>query len=210
MPMNRKPIGGLYVLTDTSAGSSKDVLSRVEAVLRGGATMIQYRDKSGDQPRRRQEALAMQALCHRHGAVLIINDDIDLAADIGADGVHLGRDDAKLQHARELLGNTAIIGASCYDSLPLAHQAVAAGADYVAFGSFFPSAIKPEAVSASLELLQEARQQLQVPIVAIGGIDADNAETLLEAGADALAVISAVFLAEDPHAKAQQLARMFH
>lgn len=205
MPRNSQRIAGLYVLTDPAAGDMEDMLSRVEAALRGGASMIQYRDKSSDRIQRRREAAAIQELCRRHDALFIVNDDIDLAANIGADGVHLGRDDGSPQLARQALGSTATIGVSCYDSLTLAQQAAAAGADYAAFGSFFPSTTKPEAVPAPISLLQEAKRQLQLPIVAIGGINLSNASLLIEAGADAIAVVSTVFLAENPYDEARKL-----
>lgn len=210
MPLINQCIAGLYVLTDPAIEDLDDMLTRVDAALRGGASIIQYRDKSQDQVRRRREASAIHALCQRYGAKFIVNDDIELAIGVGADGVHLGRDDVDPGLARARLGPTPIIGVSCYNSLELAEQAAAAGADYIAFGSFYPSAIKPDAVQASLELLQEARQQLPLPIVAIGGIDAGNAGSLIEAGADAIAVVSSVFLAEDPYSSAKQLARIFH
>lgn len=209
MSLNSTRIAGLYVLTDSAAGGTEELLSRVDAALRGGAAMIQYRDKSQDRMRREHEAAAVRDLCRRHAAACIVNDDIELAAKIGADGVHIGRDDAGIALARQILGSTAIIGVSCYDSLDLAQQAAAAGADYVAFGSFFPSATKPDAVPAPISLLQNAKQQLRLPIVAIGGIGPDTAGRLIEAGADAIAVIGSVFLAEKPYDEARRLAALF-
>jgi thiamine-phosphate pyrophosphorylase len=143
------------------------------------------------------QALALARLHAARGALLIVNDDPALAANVGADGVHLGEDDASIMSARELLGPDRIIGVSCYNDFDRARAAVDAGADYVAFGSFFPSSTKPSARRADLELLRRARS-LDVPVVAIGGIDADNARTLIDAGADAVAVITAVFLHDDP------------
>ncbi|MBC7780748.1 MAG: thiamine phosphate synthase, partial [Proteobacteria bacterium] len=145
----------------------------------------------------RDEARAVAARCRAHGALLIINDDPVLAAEVAADGVHLGRDDASVQVARTHLGEAGLIGVSCYDSLERAHAAAAEGADYVAFGSMYASTVKPGAVRAPLALLTRARAEVPLPIVAIGGIDPGNASAVLRAGAHAVAVISAVFAAPD-------------
>ncbi|WGZ95045.1 MAG: thiamine phosphate synthase [Candidatus Thiothrix putei] len=182
---------GLYVITDGSTGDA--LLSKVEQALRGGAAIVQYRDKTTDQVWREQEATALRSLCRDHHALFIINDDVALAKSVQADGVHVGRDDSALSAAREVLGNTAIIGVSCYNQLQLALNAAEQGADYIAFGSFFPSPTKPNAPRATLELLHQARQQLTLPICAIGGITLDNAPDLLANGADMLAVITDVF-----------------
>ena len=175
-------------------GSLDDWLAEVAAAVRGGAAVVQYRAKSPRDPM--GEASAMLDLCQSASIPLIINDNVELAAMIGADGVHLGREDASLAAARKRLGANAIIGMSCYDSLEQALDAAAAGANYVAFGRFFPSATKPGAPRAHLETLRIARGKLTIPLVAIGGITADNAQPLLEAGADLLAVIEGVFSAE--------------
>lgn len=165
--------------------------------------MVQYRDKGRDAPRRRAEAGALLALCRARSVPLIVNDDIDLAATIGADGVHLGRDDASLRHARERLGPRALIGVSCYNRLECAISAQAQGASYVAFGRFFPSPTKPGAAAAPVRLLREARPRVSLPIVAIGGITPENGGLLVRAGADLLAVISGVLGAADPARAAQ-------
>lgn len=184
-------LNGLYVITD---GSTGDVLLRkVEQALLGGAAIVQYRDKTTDSARREQEARALRALCHDHNALFIINDDVALAKTVQADGVHVGREDSALTVARTALGNTAIIGVSCYNQLELALNAAVQGADYIAFGSFFPSPTKPNAPRATVELLRQARQQLGLPICAIGGITLDNAPDLLASGANMLAVITDVF-----------------
>jgi thiamine-phosphate pyrophosphorylase len=201
------PIHGLYLIT-ADVDHSQGLLSRAEAALTGGARVLQYRDKGADTGRRLAEAQALAALCRQHGAAFIVNDDIELAAAVGA-GVHLGQDDAALPVARQRLGAAAIVGISCYDSLPQAQAAAAAGADYVAFGSFYPSSIKPLAVRPPLSLLTQARQLITVPLVAIGGIEAANAPALIAAGADAVAVISSVFLAADPEAAAAEIADLF-
>jgi thiamine-phosphate pyrophosphorylase len=208
MHPDTRPLAGLYVLTDTPSEPAT-LLPRVAAVLRGGANVIQYRDKTGDPAQRRAEAEAIRALCQRHGAIFIVNDDPALAAEVGADGVHLGRSDMSLAEARRIVGAKAIIGISCYDSLDRARSVAAEGANYVAFGSIYPSATKPDAVPAPLTLLTQATRQLAVPLVAIGGISAGNAAPVIAAGADALAVISSVFLAADPEAEARRLATLF-
>src|SRR5690606_4654163 len=209
MIVNADRIAGLYVLTDPAAGGGEALLQRVAAVLAGGASLVQYRDKSSDQVRRQQEAGAIRELCGRHEALFIVNDDVALAAAVDADGVHLGRDDAGVAEARAVLGPARIIGVSCYDSLSRAEQAAAAGADYVAFGRVYPSATKPHAVRASLSLFGEAKRRLRLPVVAIGGITPDNAAAVIAAGADAVAVIGSVFLAADPEREAQRLAALF-
>ncbi len=206
---NAQYLSGLYAITDAELIGDARLLPAVAAALQGGARLVQYRDKSQDAARRRQEAEALRSLCHTHGALLIINDDVQLAADCGADGVHLGKDDSAIQTARQLLGPSAIIGVSCYNDLTRAHAAQSAGADYLAFGSFYPSAIKPQAPRATLELLRQARQELRLPLCAIGGITADNAAPLLAAGADMLAVISDVFAADDIKAAASRYRMLF-
>ena len=186
---------GLYAVTDEALGER--LIAAVAEVLEAGVRILQYRDKRDDLPRREMEAIILRALTRRHGALLIINDDPDLAAAIQADGVHLGRDDPHIAEARRLLGPGAVIGVSCYDSLSLARNAAAAGADYVAFGSVYPSSTKPDAKRIPLELLTTAKRELGIPVCAIGGITPVNAGPVLAAGADMLAVVSAVFSAPD-------------
>lgn len=210
MMHKREALRGLYVITDTTLIPDNQFSERVEAALRGGARIVQYRDKRHDAKLRLSLATEMVRLCRAHGAVSIINDDVDLAARVGADGVHLGREDAALAQARNRLGQGAVIGVSCYNRLELALEGAAEGADYVAFGSFFPSRVKPEAVPASMGLLREARKKLSLPLCAIGGITADHAAPLVEAGADMLAVISDVFAAADVEAAARRYAPLFN
>jgi thiamine-phosphate pyrophosphorylase len=183
-------VQGLYGITP--GGLATEVLvARVDAAVRGGASVIQYRDKEAAPGERRERARALaQLLAGR--ALLIVNDDPALAADVGADGVHVGEDDGSLIAARKRVGPARLIGVSCYNDFARAPQAIAAGADHVAFGSFFASRVKPQARVAHLSLLTQGRA-LGVPVVAIGGIDASNAATLVAAGADAVAVISALF-----------------
>ena len=196
---------GLYAITD---GPRPDLNAAVEAALNGGAAILQYRDKSGDNKRRHMEAADLLAVCRRFGVPLIINDDVQLAATIGADGVHLGEHDGGVGAARARLGDRAIIGVSCYDSLDRARQLAAAGADYLAFGAFFPSPTKPLARRARPDLLRDAKS-LGLPLVAIGGITPDNARPLIEAGADFVAAISGVFASADPCAAARRYANLF-
>jgi len=200
--------GGLYALTFETADTGH-LLRQVEAALAGGVAAVQYRDKSGDVARRHEQASELVALCRRFGAPLIVNDDLRLADLAGADGVHLGRDDGSLREARIILGTGKFIGASCYQSLDLARAAQAAGADYVAFGSFFASRTKPDAPRASLDLLRDAAPLIQVPLVAIGGITPANAPSLLDAGADSLAVLSALFDTPDVRIAAHDLNQLF-
>jgi thiamine-phosphate pyrophosphorylase len=203
--MLRLPACGLYAITD---GPRADLLDAVEAALRGGCRVLQYRDKTVDAVRREHEALELLALCTRYAVPLIINDDADLAACVGAAGVHLGEDDANIASARATIGPTAIVGVSCYDSLSRAQELAAAGADYLAFGAFFPSSSKATSRRASPNLLREAAV-LGKPRVAIGGITVDNAPLLIDAGADFLAVISGVFAQPDPHGAAARYAALF-
>lgn len=200
--------GGLYAITPETDDTER-LLAQVEAALLGGVAAVQYRDKSGDIARRHEQASELVTLCHRFGAPLIVNDDLRLADLCDADGVHLGRDDGSIREARIILGKGRLIGASCYQSLDLALAAQAAGADYVAFGSFFPSPTKPAAPRASVDLLHAAAPVIQVPLVAIGGITPANAPQLLDAGADSLAVLSALFDAPDIRAAAHALNQLF-
>jgi thiamine-phosphate pyrophosphorylase len=199
------PPRGLYAISD---GPRADLVDACAAALAGGAAILQYRDKTGAHDRRLHEARALQALCARHGVPLIVNDDIGLAAASGAAGVHLGEGDASIDEARARLGPRAMVGVSCYDSLARARQFAAAGADYLAFGAFFPSPTKPDARVATPQLLREAKA-LGLPVVAIGGITHDNARGLIDAGADAVAVISALFGARDVRAAARRFSDLF-
>lgn len=199
---------GLYAITPEGE-SPKVLLERVEAVLRGGAALVQYRDKSGDGARRAEVARALLTLCRRFGARLLINDDLALALAIDADGVHLGAGDGDLRAARLALAPGRILGASCYAEFDRARQAVAAGADYVAFGAVFASPTKPLAVRAPLSLFARCRDELRLPSCAIGGITSANAASLLAAGADLLAVVSDLFEASDVSARAAAYQQLF-
>jgi len=203
-------IAGLYAIADTAQIADDRLRGAVGEAIAGGARIVQYRDKRHDAETRVAQARELAAQCHKSGATFIVNDDPDLAAASGADGVHLGRDDAPVASARSRLGQMATIGVSCYNDLARASDAVAAGADYVAFGSFFPSRTKPSAVHAEIDLLRRARSNISVPIVAIGGISPENGASLIAAGADALAVIDGLFGQPDIRAAATRYATLFH
>ncbi len=200
-------IRGLYIITP-ELDDTVSLLLKVKAALEGGAVVVQYRNKRSSAGKRIEHAIALAALCEKHGAVFIINDDVKLAFEVEADGVHLGKTDGDITVARKKLGANRLIGASCYDRLDLAEAAVGAGADHIAFGSVFASSTKPNAVRAPLELFAHARH-LKVPMIAIGGITAENATPVVTAGADALAVISDIFDAPDINARARAYQSLF-
>lgn len=200
---------GLYAIADSALLAGMEPTTQVDAAIAGGAVLVQYRDKGTDTAQRCAQARALLACCRAHKVPLLINDDVELAAAIGADGVHLGRDDTALATARQRLGPHAIIGVSCYNLLPHAIAAAETAADYVAFGRFFPSQTKPRAVQAEVDLLRRAKHRLRIPLAAIGGITADNGAALIAAGADLLAVIHGVFAQPDIAAAARNIAGLF-
>lgn len=210
MPTDRARIAGVYLLTPDAVGPAFDrVLRVVEHALAAGVGVVQYRNKQADAPERERQARALVRLVQSAGAIAIVNDRVELAADVGADGVHLGRDDGDVREARRLLPD-GLLGVSCYDELARAEQAVEDTADAIAFGSMFPSSTKPGAVRAPLELLKTARSRWPTRrIVAIGGIDNGNIHEVAEAGAHAAALITAVFDAGDPRRAAAELAHRF-
>jgi thiamine-phosphate pyrophosphorylase len=207
--VTRPRLAGLYAIADTQYLDDAHLMPAVGEATAGGAGIVQYRDKKHVAADRARQVTELASLCRQHGALFIINDDVELAKQVRAAGVHLGRDDVSIAQARAQLGSRAIIGVSCYNELARAVRAQAEGADYVAFGSFFPSRTKPQAVRAGLELLCEAKQKLHIPVVAIGGITPENGAHLLAAGADALAVIEGVFGQADVRAAAERYARLF-
>jgi thiamine-phosphate pyrophosphorylase len=205
--MMKLPNRGLYAITQTTDKTNDTVVNEVAAAIRGGAVIVQYRDKNPiDAP---DLAAKLLKLCRQHSVPLIINDDVNLAVSIGADGVHLGQDDGSIAQARTQLGPKAIIGVSCYNSVERAIAAQTQGADYVAFGRFFPSSSKPLAAPAQLETLLQAKATLNIPIIAIGGILPENGQSLLDAGADLLAVIGGVF-DHAPEQAARAYQRLFN
>lgn len=197
-------IEGLYAIT---VDNDPNIVANVKAALAGGASVIQYRDKTASAEKKHRIAVQLKNLC-ADKALFIINDDIALAKSVDADGVHLGKDDSDIGKARQLLGNK-IIGVSCYNQLSLAQEAQAAGVDYIAFGRFFSSTTKPMAVQASPELLIEAKKILSVPVVAIGGITVNNADSLIKLGADSVAVINGLFGQLNITKTAQQYCALF-
>jgi thiamine-phosphate pyrophosphorylase len=200
---------GLYAITDHRLCPPNSIFQKVEDALRGGAKIIQYRDKSHDLERRLAQARGLMKLCTAYDALLIINDDVSLAKHSCAHGVHLGKDDHGLASARDDLGKDAIIGISCYNRLEPALQASSDGADYVAFGRFFPSLSKPDALKASPDLLTDAKRTLRIPLVAIGGITPENGAPLIKAGADMLAVIHGVFDQPNIEVASRRLSALF-
>lgn len=200
-------VRGLYAVTPELADTA-ELVRRVELAIDGGATVVQYRNKTAGAALRAEQAAVLARAVAERGALFVVNDEPALAATVDADGVHIGEEDGALERARAIVGADRIIGVSCYADVALAGVAIAAGADYVAFGSFFPSIVKPEHVRADLSVLVRARS-LGVPVVAIGGIDASNAGALVAAGADSVAVISAVFAVADVRRAAQAIARCF-
>lgn len=209
MTSAKQCIRGLYAVADTGYLDDARLLPAVEQVLRAGVRAVQYRDKSNDAVTRARQARALRELCGAHRACFLVNDDAQLAHVVGADGAHLGSGDIDLAAARSILGGAALIGVSCYNDLARAERAAANGADYVAFGSFFASRTKPDAVRADLDLLRAAKSRLTVPVVAIGGITPENGAALLAAGADALAVISGLFAEPDVAVAARRYTALF-
>ncbi len=201
-------ISGLYAITPDGI-DTKRLLVMTQKALAGGAKLIQYRNKTADAQLRHKQAEKLHHLCREYDVPLIINDHLDLALKIGAEGLHVGHNDISVNEARRTLGNTKIIGASCYNRIELAMKAENQGADYVAFGAFFASVTKPDAVTAPLELLCLAKQKLRKPVVAIGGITLLNANLLIERGGDAIAVSDALFGTQDVQSTAQSFSQSF-
>lgn len=195
----------LYAITDSHLLPGDKLFDAVAAALKGGCKLVQYRDKSSAKARRLFEAKNLLALCNQYQAKLLINDDVSLAQEVGAHGVHLGQGDTNPVAARIILGNRAIIGVTCHDSIALAQQAIKDSANYIAFGRFFSSNTKPDARPAPISLISDARKAFSnTPIVVIGGITLDNGKQLLDAGANILAVCHSLFSAEDITAQAKK------
>lgn len=202
-------ISGLYAITDEELLPAGQLLNAVHRALQGGARVVQYRDKTKDSRKRLAQAEGLQHLCAGFGRPLIINDDVALAVRVGAAGVHIGREDGAVAAARTALGAGRLIGVSCYNDLDLARAAVTQGADYVAFGRVYPSATKPGDIYAPLHLIRAAAAELSCPVVAIGGITANNAGPVIAAGATAVAVIGDLFSSGDVAAAARAIANLF-
>ncbi|MEO6825659.1 MAG: thiamine phosphate synthase [Nitrosospira sp.] len=206
--MVQPEIDGLYAVTPDVADSANLIMMARE-VLAGGARLIQYRNKTANIALRLEQTRLLSHLCRKFRIPLIVNDHPDLAAEVGADGVHLGREDAPVAEARRKLGSGKIIGVSCYDRLEFAVEAERQGADYVAFGAFHISSTKPDAMAAPIDLLHHAKRKLHIPIVAIGGITLNNAVELIHAGAHAVAVSNALFGARNIRSAAASFSRLF-
>lgn len=200
---------GLYVITDGDNPDTGELIEKSRRIVAAGVTALQYRDKHSEYPLRLKRATALQSICKKHGTLFIINDDIQLAKTLGADGVHIGRDDPDYYACRALLGDNAVIGVSCYNDLNAALDAEREGADYIAFGAFFATSSKQQTTPAPIALLTGAREKITIPIVAIGGITPENGGKLLSAGADILAVISGVYGASDPELAVKQYNQLF-
>ncbi|MCK5359575.1 MAG: thiamine phosphate synthase [Gammaproteobacteria bacterium] len=203
-----KKISGLYAIVDTGCCDENSLFENVQMVLDAGCRVLQYRDKSNDDKKRLMQASKLRRMTTLLGAVFIINDDAGLASRVKADGVHCGKDDAGIVETRKSYPDL-LIGASCYNSIDLAEQAVNAGADYLAFGRFYPSLTKPEASPADAAILQQAKRKFSQPIVAIGGIVTENAGFLISSGASAVAVIGGIFSTADPYRSSKELCALF-
>ena len=207
--MTPLPRRGLYAITAAADTDPHRLAARVGAAIDGGAAMIQYRAKDRRDDERHTAATLLLDLCRARRVPLIVNDDPALAADVGADGVHVGRDDGDARSARRIVGDRCIVGVSCYDRLDSALAAAGEGASYVAFGSFFASPTKPHAVPTPIRLLSDAREKIDLPIAAIGGITARNGAALIDAGADFIAAIDGVFGGDEVEHAARGYAALF-
>ncbi len=205
----RLPACGLYAITSDHEQYSPALLASADAALRAGAAIVQYRRKNLPPARAQREAAALTSLCEQYGALLIVNDNIELALEAGAHGVHLGREDGDIQNLPGAVRARLLIGISCYNSLALAEIAAEGGVDYLAFGSVFISGTKPAAVHCPLSVLGEAKARFGLPVVAIGGITPDNGPAVIQAGADFIAAIGGVFEQSDVYASALRYAQLF-
>jgi thiamine-phosphate pyrophosphorylase len=201
-------IKGLYAITPDSADLNT-LIQKTQLAIEGGAFMVQYRSKINDRDVKMQQCAAILRICREYDIPCIVNDDVEMCRVLKADGVHLGENDDNIAEVRYILGEDAIIGSSCYDQLNRAKQAQKEGASYVAFGAVFPTPTKPNAPRATLELLREAKSEIQIPIVAIGGITVNNAHDVIKTGIDAIAVITSLYEAKTIKETAETFAKMF-
>jgi thiamine-phosphate pyrophosphorylase len=199
---------GLYLVTPDWDDTGK-MLAATEAGLRGGAAIVQYRHKTASPALRKEQAAQLQALCKRYGKPFIVNDFVELCMELDADGIHVGGTDMSVADVRATVGPAKILGASCYGSMELAHQAHKAGASYVAFGGFYPSRVKKYEVSTPAAIVADARREIPLPNVVIGGMTQENAVPLVAQGADMVAVISSVYMVDDPEAAARAFTQLF-
>ena len=206
--MSSLKISGPYAITP-DLNQTNDLLNKTRQVLEGGVKLVQYRNKSANESLRREQAKLLLSLCREYNALLIINDHLEIAIEIDADGVHVGKNDVSDSAAKTQLGHNKIVGTSCYNQLDLAMQAQKDGADYIAFGAFFSSLTKPNAVSVSISLVNQAQKALSIPIVGIGGIQLTNARTVIQSGCAAIAVCHDLFQAENIKATAEHYVQLF-
>jgi thiamine-phosphate pyrophosphorylase len=199
---------GLYIVTPDWDDTQR-LLGATEAALRGGASLVQYRHKTASDALRHEQAQSLLTLCRRYRAPLVINDFVDLCLELGADGVHVGGTDASVAEVRAAVGAERIVGASCYGDLQLARDAYQAGASYIAFGGFYPSRVKKYEVSTAPQIIAQAKAEIALPVVVIGGMTQQNAAPLVAQGADMVAAISSVYMAADPKAAAQGFVHLF-
>lgn len=199
---------GLYLVTPDWDDTQK-MLAATEAGLRGGAAIVQYRHKTASPELRREQASQLLALCRRYGKPFIVNDFVELCMELDADGIHVGGTDMSVAQVRAAVGPSKIVGASCYGSMELARNAHAAGASYVAFGGFYPSRVKKYEVSTPPEIVAQAKKEIPVPNVVIGGMTQENSVPLVAQGADMVAAISSVYFADDPEAAARAFVQLF-
>jgi len=202
-------IKGLYAITPDSADLNT-LIQKTKSAIEGGAFMVQYRSKILNRDVKMQQCAAILSLCREYEIPCIVNDDVDMCRILEADGVHLGEKDDNIAEVRHMLGEDAIIGSSCYDQLDRAKTAQKEGASYVAFGAMFATSTKPNAPRATLALLKEAKREIQIPIVAIGGITVNNAHDVIKTGIDAIAVITSLYEAKSIKETAETLSKMFH
>ena len=202
-------INGLYAITPDSADLNT-LIRKTQLAIEGGAFMVQYRSKILNRDVKMQQCDAILRLCREYDVPCIVNDDVEMCRVLNADGVHLGENDDNIAEVRHILGEDSIIGSSCYDQLDRAKQAQKEGASYVAFGAMFPTPTKPNAPRATLELLREAKREIQIPIIAIGGITMNNAHDVIETGIDAIAVITSLYESNAIKETAEIFSQMFH
>ena len=202
-------IRGLYAITPDMADLNA-LVRKTQWAIEGGAFMVQYRSKIQDRDVKMQQCAAILRLCREYKIPCIVNDDVEMCRILDADGVHLGEKDDNIAEVRRILGDDAIIGSSCYDQLNRANEAQKEGATYVAFGAVFPTTTKPHAPRAALALLREAKSQIQIPVIAIGGITVNNAHEVIETGIDAIAVITSLYESNAIKETAETFSRMFH
>jgi thiamine-phosphate pyrophosphorylase len=201
-------MNGLYIVTP-DWDDTKKLIAVTEQALRGGAEIVQYRHKTADPALRSEQARELMSLCCRYRKPFIVNDHVELAMEVGADGIHVGGTDATIAEVRKLIGPGKIIGASCYGSLELAQAAYAAGASYVAFGGFYPSRVKKYPVTTPVEIIAQSKAAVPLPVVVIGGMTPENAVPLVAAGTDMVAAISSVYMQDDPEAAARKFSDLF-